>query len=617
MAGVFEFLTSVQGAGALKLIYGVAVFLALYSLSRFIKDYISGSLLTGATVIISILIALVTPSSMILTLIMAIIPFGLILLLTSFSSSWKKGSIERREEREAGPTYRGIESRLEAVKDEEAMEEADEKTVKKGGKGARAAKKAEKAAEAETELEEVTTELEETATALVADLQNTEEEIQANINERLQVDKVEEAEIIIIGDLKKKLRSLSNWGHIDAATIAYLQSYFQSLSSHLKKQVLNEEVSEEHHLKFVEHLQKSIEDLDSLSQFAKTETKKLEKKEKREKKAFVQELKELRRAIKDRYNKLKREKRKGSKANPALIAQLEQEIKMLEKNAAELQKIQGQIEKTNELLELEISQLKEVLGHIIQIAKNQKNQARTLKKRESSLKKRLKEIRKKQEQLQQSLDKFSDPNKMHSLVLAFSEHLNDYFEYYIRALQDDLSFEEKVKEILIQNLMVEQKILAFVKLLKSLEASEAALKEGVAAILNIVGTITTNDISVSLVAESRRLREHTKVLDDEARMEDALSALDEEIEQKTMLTTKNITELIDEDKRVIAANQALHQEQSAHLAQSMATVMEKKVGMDTRYMNTAVKFGEQLDKRNAQAGAAYQEAMRKTVYSSV
>ena len=52
----------------------------------------------------------------------------------------------------------------------------------------------------------------------------------------------------------------------------------------------------------------------------------------------------------------------------------------------------------------------------------------------------------------------------------------------------------------------------------------------------------------------------------------------------------------------------MYKENAEHLANSMASMMDRKVAIDENYMQQAAKYGNQLEKRNDIAAAAYKQA---------
>ncbi len=549
----------------------------------------------------------------------AVLSIALFGILVYFMQKYRTKHAQSREVAKAGSTIKQAAAGFDELKRKERKERAGEEAIEKtitstGGKSERKiGRTTETEAEAESQTEEATTKLEETTTAIVATLDNTTNEILATVEEKIKTEEVEEKEVAIIESLQKRLNFLNKLDKIDEATAKYLHDYFNTLAEKTKQDLEYEQTSEAHHRTFIKHIRQALSDLKIISTEARRNLNTVSSKEKREKRSFNKELRTIKWVIIRKQWRLRMEKFKGRKADASLIAQLQKEIILLEKNQAELAKLTQQLNATHEMLDLEIKKLKEMMKQVIAIAKSQQRFSRTLNKRDRTLKNRLKDLKKYQDALEKGVEQFSNTQteKIHGLILGFSEHLSNYFTFYIELLKDDTTFEEKLKEIITQNYLLEQKMLAFVKLLASLDETEEAVDQGTEAMTSIVSTIMTQNVAVSLQQQRKILVQTILELDYKKKVEQTMAALTQEQEQKTMLASQKIDELLKKEKHIIEENQALHKQESQHLANSMGTMVNRKIALDQNYFQQAVKFGDQLEQRNEIAGAAYQEALKK------
>ena len=546
---------------------------------------------------------------------------GILLFGILLYAMWKYRTkhAQSREIEKSGTTVKQAVAGLEEIRKKEKKERAGEKAVeetitKKGGKTEKKiGSSTQKEAEAESQTEEAATKLEETTVAAIATIDNTSNEILTTIEEKIKTEEAEEKEVAIIESLQKRLNFLNKLDKIDEATAKYLHDYFQKISEKTKQDLEYEQTSEAHHKTFVKHLRQALSDLKTISEEARRNLNQVSSKEKREKRTFQKELRTIKWVIIGKQWRLRIERLKGRGADPSLIAQLQKEIVLLEKNQAELDKLTKQLIATHEMLDLEIKKLKEMMKQVIAIVKSQHRFSRTLNKRDRTLKNRLKDLKKYQEALEKGIDNFkeSQPQKLHSLILGFSQHLNNYFIFYIELLKEDITFEEKLKQIIIQNYLIEQKMLAFVKLLSSLDETEKAVDQGTQAMTSIVATIMSQNVAESLQQQRKILVGSIIDLDYKTKVEQTMAALTQEQEQKTMRAAQKVDELLQKEKRIIEENEALHKQESQHLANSMGTMVNRKIALDQTYFQQAVKFGDQLEKRNEIAAAAYQDALKK------
>ncbi len=529
---------------------------------------------------------------------------------------WRAQAAENRSIAAAGGSYPGIQQQLESARKtsqrEKAQEQAAQQATTKATTGKTAKKvitKTEQGAEAEQEVEEATTEVEETDTAITANLQASTDAINQIVNEKLAMQEVEKKETASIAALDQKLRFLNNHTKIDQTTVQYLKKYFTDVNAQFKTDIETEKENAKHHRTFISKLRQRIADLNIIETRLKTKLNDLKKKEKREQKNFQEDLSTLKSHISKKSWQLRIEKWKGRNGDPNIIAQLEREIALLQKNAAELEKIVGQLQKTYGMIDLELSQLQQILQDLINYTKKEKDYAKTLDRREKDIDKRLNTMKEHKDKLQKTIKELDSTDKIYPVTLAFSEQIKEYFLFYIFFLKEDIAFEQKLREIVQQNIFIEKKEEIFSKLLSGLEDTEESLDNGIQAIISLISTIMTDNVRASLQAQRNIIQEATAKIDYEKKIQAQLTALDQEIEKKSADELTSIDLLLKQEQENIASTQALYEENAKHLANSMASMMDRKVAIDENYMQQATKYGDQLEKRNDIAAAAYKQAL--------
>ncbi len=532
-----------------------------------------------------------------------------IILIVFIYPKIHKKVIEKREVAKSGKTTKAAYAALQAQEAEEkhikAAEEAEERQLPKG-KAGKAGKQTEKAAEAVEELERAATKAQEVGVALVADLRNTTQEIYQNTKDKIVIETVGEREIASLETLEKRMNFLNKHNEIDENAKNYLRSELSNFAEHLNKQAEFETQAIEHQKKFCTHLKQSTRDLKPIASDGRSKIKELEEKEKREKKSFGKELRAIEKSIKDKVKQLKKEAKKGG-TNLALVAQLQREVAMLKNNYNQLAFLHSQVDHANELIDLEISKLKGLVQKVIRIAGAQKKETRRINKRENRLHKKSNKLKDKRENVQKSVENFSQEGSSHGLALTFSRRISEYFEFYLEELNDDLQFEQLVKIFATDNLLALQVMESFQDLLSSIVKSEEALEGAVQASLEIIAIIMTSDVQGSLAAQAKVLQGHIATLDKESNIDKTIAALDQQTIKEALIEIKQLNMLIEKYKKIIIETEALHKSESQHLGNVMGTMMNRKVAIDEKYMNQAAKFGEDLQKRNAEAAAAYQQ----------
>lgn len=482
---------------------------------------------------------------------------------------------ERKLARKAGGTFRSDRRKVERLRRNVIKLKAALKATKIP-KDAKAVKSAEKIEESETDVEKETTRLAEAANALVAGLWQTTKEMIHEVRRKLVMAEVGEKEVANLAALERRIKHL-NLKEVEPATADYLHRYLQSLAQHVGKQISYEEQNEESQKTFIALLKQSIQEMLPVSKFAKREEKALERKEKRDKKTLKREIRKIGKEIKGKAKQLARELSKGNNADPRIVAQVRQQLKVLRNNQVALEAAKGQLERLHALIDAEIAQLKKILAEIVKVERAQKRHSKGLKRRDSKLSKRLSKLEERQKGIEESIGKFHGAEEISGLILAFSHHLNQYFGFYIDTLKEDLSFEQLLREFILNNILVERSTEKLMELLIQLDNSEKAVAEGTARIIGLA-RIYNQDVSTQINQELAVLRAESKVLDNEKRVETEIKALNQKIKARTLGLVHEIDQLIAKEKKIIAENQALHQQEADHLSNAMGTMQRNKQG---------------------------------------
>ncbi len=531
---------------------------------------------------------------------------------------WRTQAAENRSIAAAGGSYPKIQQKLEQTRKTSQTEEAQEQAIQKQAvqqtnKNDKNAKKViaktEQGAQAEEEVEQATTELEETTAALTANLQSSTDQINQIVTEKLAMQEVEKKETASITALDQKLRFLNNHTKIDQTTVQYLKKYFADVNAQFKTDIGTEKENLKHHRTFIDKLRQRIADLNIIETRLKTELKNIKTKEKREQKNFQDDLSALKSHLSKKSWQLRIEKWKGRNGNPQIITQLEREITLLQKNDAELEKVISQLNKTYSMISLELTQLQQILQDLINYTKKETDYAKKIDRREKDINNRLKTMQEHQEKLQKTIKELDSADKIYPVTLAFSTQIKEYFLFYIFFLKEDITFEQKLREVVQQNIFIEKKLETFEKLLSSLKDTEESIESGIQSIINIISTIMTDNVRSSLQAQRKIIQEATAKIDYEKKIQTELTALNQAIEKKSADELTLIDILLKQEQENIASTQALYEENATHLATSMASMMDRKIAIDENYMQQAKKYGDQLEKRNDIAAAAYKNAL--------
>lgn len=523
--------------------------------------------------------------------------------------SWLGVKEEKKQEKKKGSRIAALGRWIEK---KQKKSEAEEKSV--GGKKDKTEKKKEKlienitkSSEKTIQLEEKTAELQETIIAAVADISNETQDIKKEVKEKKQIQQVQEKETVQIEALSKSIKTMNKFNQINSKTAEYFHNVLQSTNDHLKKQILYEEQNEEHQKGFIKRLRKSIKHLREIILHANKLDREIGKKERKEKKGFGKEIKAIFAIINIKRVKLLSEIAKGKKADPQVITELKKEIAMLKKNKKYLTQLDDSLKNTYKILEKEIKSLRSELRKVMRLNRSANKYARGLRKREKELEKRFKKLKDQQEKIEKAIGKFKGAQNIHQLVLSYSEDIKKYFETYNGIISEDINFENILKNIALNNILIEKKMLSVLKLLEGLENSEEAIEKGAEAAIEIASVVFSEDVSGSLVKLTKEIN-NSGIDEYQKKVSKYMQAVVQQIEKETLLINQEIEGLIKSEKRLISQNQALHKEEQQNLGNSMGTMINRKVAISDKYVSQAEKFSNQLNDRNKVAAKAFQQA---------
>ncbi len=553
-----------------------------------------------------------TASSLYENLFVRIIGAVLFVLLLGYLFSLLRKVKEKHDEVEAveegGGTFTTTYNQLEAERRQERLDQAEEQAERnRAKKEDKSLAGGEQAAQNEGAVEEQVTRAEETTTATLAELEITAKTVRADIANSMRVARVEEKEFASVEALEKELVGLQTFSQIDAKTAEYLLTYFKSFLDHCSSQIFYEEQFEEYQRNFVKQFQAQLERTKSFENVAKDFSQSIKRKEKRERRSFKREIKNLHKEIKNKYKELKKEE--GNDTNPSLLANLNNEMKILSKNAALLQRVEDETKKSQTLLEEEIDRLKKEVSKLIDISKAEAKKKSDLGKRESEVEKRVESLKEKKKVMERDVENLEkNRQQLRGLILALCGYLKDYFNAYAKRKEEDILFERLLRDFLLQNLLASRSLEVMSRLFLSIEQAEEALEQGLAATVQLLGSLTTKDLSYDVSLALKSISKAQAVLTQEVKITQTLIALAQEVEREYERAISDLDIFIRSEEKERNELVALGQEEAHYFGRMVAIVMNKKVALDQSYEREIESLEAALQKRNEVAAAALAQA---------
>ena len=549
-----------------------------------------------------------------------IIILAIIIWVSRFSSERRalygtdrEGKLEREENLGAvAKAIRALESRLKRGEQEEKQVEGavnqTSKREKKAAKGEKDANKAAKeevrAVESQEEVERDTAALEGRGLGMLASVKAVMSSV-ANYIARVKPSmQREEQDVQALENLMRSLNNIGNFVAIDQRVANYLKQIFTSMAGVIRNSVEDEHGKEIHHGELVNKLRDVAKEASGVIKGAKTALNMLNKAKKKERRSFKNELRDISRTLNDKKRELSRMK-KSKDADRAVISQLTREIRLLEQQRGFVEQLNRQLQNTYRTMDTELREMKRLIRAVTGTEKQVGRHEKAAAKREKAIGKRYSTLNKHAGELERSFENLTNP---HDMAIQFSGKLSIFYDKYREVMVGDLVFDDEARKILLLHITITIQMEAYERLSISLEQAEKAVDLGLGAATEMIAAIVSGqDQKANLKNLIGELKKAGGEIDYGTRVEMFLQQLTGRIEEEERNVNARISELGNEDKRIIEEIDKANQENSSHIGSAMATMVNRKVQIDTNYMSQARQFEQQLQSRNQIATQTYRQ----------
>ena len=549
-----------------------------------------------------------------------IIILAIIIWVSRFSSERRalygtdrEGKLEREENLGAvAKAIRALESRLKRGEQEEKQVEGavnqTSKREKKAAKGEKDANKAAKeevrAVESQEEVERDTAALEGRGLGMLASVKAVMSSV-ANYIARVKPSmQREEQDVQALENLMRSLNNIGNFVAIDQRVANYLKQIFTSMAGVIRNSVEDEHGKEIHHGELVNKLRDVAKEASGVIKGAKTALNMLNKAKKKERRSFKNELRDISRTLNDKKRELSRMK-KSKDADRAVISQLTREIRLLEQQRGFVEQLNRQLQNTYRTMDTELREMKRLIRAVTGTEKQVGRHEKAAAKREKAIGKRYSTLNKHAGELERSFENLTNP---HDMAIQFSGKLSIFYDKYREVMVGDLVFDDEARKILLLHITITIQMEAYERLSISLEQAEKAVDLGLGAATEMIAAIVSGqDQKANLKNLIGEIKKAGGEIDYGTRVEMFLQQLTGRIEEEERNVNARISELGNEDKRIIEEIDKANQENSSHIGSAMATMVNRKVQIDTNYMSQARQFEQQLQSRNQIATQTYRQ----------
>ncbi len=417
----------------------------------------------------------------------------------------------------------------------------------------------------------------------------------------------ERQEAIVLDGMAKKINKTANLNVIDSSMNLYLREFFKSLASAFRLDMDIEQKKGELLEKLVNEMENAIGVMKTSISGARTEVGKLRNEERKTRKNFRRELKDFEASLNVKSRQID-EMGKRKDTNPVLTVNLIKERDMRWKQLRGAKSLNGQLEDTYAFIKKDMKKIRRLLNNVLSGEKNIKKYEGTLSNRKRQIDKRFEALKKASNEIEKIAEKEIDnPRKT---ILEISSDIMSYFKAYGKILEDDLSFDCTVKEIVTKNLEVSHQMEAFQQLANGLTQSEKNIEYGIGALTKLLSEIAPETSQENIAHVVQTLKQSAKILNYEQGIEAFMKSLAQNIKNKSLQLGTTIQLIIDEDKKLLAQIKAEEESNSSHLGNMIAVAMRRMINLDKKYAEQSNAFANQLRQSNSIAAASYRRSIK-------
>ena len=255
-------------------------------------------------------------------------------------------------------------------------------------------------------------------------------------------------------------------------------------------------------------------------------------------------------------------------------------------------------------------QMKKLLNYALSNEKEIKKYDSVLSGRKKQINKRLDSLRKALESIERTAEKFKIANP-HEVSLSLSSSMKQYFRVYKDVLEEDLEFDDAVRQITVKNSVISTQMQAFQQLAATLTQSEEAVEFGVEALTRFVGDVAGGKSQIDIAGIIVTLKKTKRILDYEKGIESFMKKIAQSIENKSKQLNQEMQTIMDEDKKLIAQIKAEYESSSSHLGSVIGSLFQKKISIDDKYKKESSEFAKKLKESNPVSARTYTQTIQK------
>ncbi|HLG24910.1 MAG TPA: hypothetical protein VI564_08320 [Candidatus Nanoarchaeia archaeon] len=418
----------------------------------------------------------------------------------------------------------------------------------------------------------------------------------------------EEQEVEVLKQIFDKIKNTIKDKVIDARINVYFQEYVGNLVSKTNLEVMAESNKKGMIGELVQKLEGAIDQMkDSIGKAEGRDLKILRIENRKERKHRRSQITKFKKSISIKLKSLKKIKNTRN-ADPSLLTSRKKEMILLIRQYRMVKSLGQQLDATYAFMKLELKKMKTIRAYIMNNEKSMKKHKKTMEGKKKTVIKKVAELKTASENIAKVREKFRLANP-HEAALSISEALQVYFNVYLRIIEEDLSFDNTVREVLIKNFVMEQQLDALEKMIDAFQKSQKAVDEGLIAITQLIEGIVGEGSRVNASALIKELQSQMKYIGYEESINQYMQKLASAVKSNSKQVDTVMQDLIEKDKKLMEEIRQGQLSNSQHIGRVMATAVNRKIQVNENYFKQSEIFEQELKKRDSDAAAAYNQAL--------
>lgn len=295
---------------------------------------------------------------------------------------------------------------------------------------------------------------------------------------------------------------------------------------------------------------------------------------------------------------LKMELLKGKKASQKIVSALQKEIKIAENNLQQMNQIYSNLGNSFSIFDKNYKNLTLVINVLKNIISNHKQKIKDLSNIETKLKSNLVKLNSNNKNFAE-IKKSILNNFIYSVLNQVSNEIINFYNSISNLFEKDINFYSKEKEVSQLNQNYLDNINKILPIIKNLNSSNESIREGMAAILELMKVIVGGVITSQVVGEvSQIINGNKKEVIDEDKIVQRLQIINSQFSQENIKNSNEIEALISETQKKIQLSKQMGKRYGSYVGSIAQMLAQKSSQINNKVNKKVLNFTQSMQKRN-------------------